>query len=507
MFAPVVSADTTSYTATQIHDWLVDQISSATVVMTDATTVILNSGDYGVDPESNYMRVDGVGLNVLGVRIGLSPVKFTFDGTLDVLILAELDLFGISPRPRVECVATVACVGPGGPLKITGIDAVKVGSFVPTLSSDDLAAIVDVLNQIIVASGLEVTPPTATSELQGISAAGTPSTLHLTWSEGGPTDLEASYLQTKINGMVATLEMKATSYLQNGEGDWNIVVEVVSDTSLDITASLTVFGVTAEVDVPIVFSVLTATITNATFAIGDDAPKTGTFSAEALVGCSNYIPFVTMQSFALGGAHSGLNAYVAQIEETILTAIDDAFDDIVADTGLTWPFWSISAISVEGQEVVLYAADEVTVNLALKAGWNMVSVPVIPSDPTTSSVFAGSVAVYTWNPIDRNYVVPTTVVPQRGYWVAVVSDLTIPVTGTPVSEWESELLVGWNMVGSIQPHAVLVGDLVDDPPNSILTNAVYHWNTGGKSYASVSSLKPGEGYWVASVNECLLCAH
>ena len=52
MFAPVVNADE-SYTAVQIHDWLVGQISTATVEITDATAVILNSGDYGVDPESN----------------------------------------------------------------------------------------------------------------------------------------------------------------------------------------------------------------------------------------------------------------------------------------------------------------------------------------------------------------------------------------------------------------------------------------------------------------------
>ena len=108
------------------------------------------------------MRVDGVRLNVLGVIIGFSPMKFMFEpGTTNVLIRTELDLFGISPAPKLECKATVACIGPDGPLEITGIDAasVKVGSFEPTLSGDDLAAIVDVLNKIIVASGLTVSPP------------------------------------------------------------------------------------------------------------------------------------------------------------------------------------------------------------------------------------------------------------------------------------------------------------------------------------------------------------
>lgn len=505
MFAPVVSADTTSYTATQIHDWLVDQISSATVVMTDATTVILNSGDYGVDPESNYVRVDGVGLNVLGVSIGLSPIKFMFEpGTTNVLIRAELDLLGISPAPKLECTATVACVGPGGPLEVTSIAGVKIGSFEPTLSNDDLNAIVDVLNQIIVASGLSVTPPSAS--LTGISIVNDAGTdkVQLSWSEGDPTYLESADILAKVNSMVGTLETKATSFLQAGEGDWNIYVDVVSGTSLDIGASLTAFGVTAEVDIPIVFSVLTATITNATFAIGDDAPKTGTFSAEALVGCSNYIPFVTMQSFALGGAHSNLNAYVAQIEETILTAIDDAFDDIVAYTALDWPYYSISDIAVVGTNVVLTSSGTESLDIRLLPGWSMVSVPVVPDDPAPTAVFAGAAAVYTWDPQAKSYVVPLAVVPKQGYWVYVTSDRTIQVTGAPVTEWQSQLLRGWNMVGSIYTDSVLVQNLSDNPADSIVRNAVYRWDPVLKSYIAATAVEPGKGYWMTTVRDCTL---
>jgi len=497
MFAPVVSADTTPYTAVQIHDWLVDQVSTATVEITDATTVYLDS-------THNYMRVDELSLNVMGVSIGLSPVKFTFDGTTTVLILAELDLFDISPKPRIECTATVACIGPDGPLEITGIDAVKVGSFVPTLSGDDLAAIADVLNQIIVASGLEVTPPTTTSELQGISAAGTPSTLHLTWSAGGPTDLEAAYLQTKINGMVGTLETKATNYLQAGEGDWNIEVEVVSGTSLNVSASLTAFGITATLNVPIAFSTLTATITDGRFSIGDEAPKTGTFSAEALVGCSNYIPYITMQSFALGNEHPDLQDYIAGIEDTIMTALDDAVDDVVAYTTLDWPYYNISGIAIVGTEVVLTSTDTESIDISLLTGWSMVSVPVVPDDPAPTVVFAGAAAVYTWDPQSMSYVVPLAIVPEQGYWVYVTSDRIIPVTGALVTGWKSQLLRGWNMVGSIYTGSVLVQNLSDDPADSIVRNAVYRWDPVLKSYIASTAVEPGKGYWMTTVRDCTL---
>ena len=134
----------------------------------------------------------------------------------------------------------------------------------------------------------------------------------------------------------------------------------------------------------------------------------------------------------------------------------------------------------------------------------MVSVPVVPDDTSVSSVFAGSVAVYTWNPNNKSYIVPTSVQPQIGYWVAVISDRTIHVTGTPVTEWDSDLLAGWNMAGSIQTRAVPIAELADDPTGSIVRNAIYHWNPESKSYVGVAALQPGGGYWIASLNACTL---
>ena len=350
VFAPAVSADSASYTATQIHDWLVDTISGATVVITDATSVLLESAG----SESPYMRVDGISLNVLGVTVGLDPIKFTFDSTTDVAILAELDLFGISPAPKVGCTATVGCVGPGGTLEITSIDAasVKVGSFEPTLTPDDINAIIDVVNQIIVASDLTVTAPDAS--LTGITVIddGDADDLQLSWSDDDHTYLGEDELEDKINGMAGTLEAKATNYLQAGEGDWTVDVTIAADTHLQLVASLTAFEVTATLDATVVFDTLTATITDATFTIGDD-PKTVTFSAETLVGCSNYIPYIEMQSFELGDEFPDLSDYVAQVEETILSSIDDAVDAIVEDIELDLPCSTIESIAVVGENVVL----------------------------------------------------------------------------------------------------------------------------------------------------------
>jgi len=148
-----------------------------------------------------------------------------------------------------------------------------------------------------------------------------------------------------------------------------------------------------------------------------------------------------------------------------------------------------------------------SIELDLEAGWNMVSVPVVPADTSRAAVFppADVVAVYTWNPVTKSYEVPTNIAPEVGYWVAVTGDKTITVTGTPATSWEDHpLIAGWNMVGSVYGNSVAAGDLDDDPSGSILDGAIYWWNPGSKSYVGASQIDEGLGYWMATTENCTL---
>jgi len=151
-------------------------------------------------------------------------------------------------------------------------------------------------------------------------------------------------------------------------------------------------------------------------------------------------------------------------------------------------------------------AAEATIELELLAGWNMVSVPVMPADASRAAVFppADVVAVYTWNPGTKSYEVPTNIAPEVGYWVAVTGDKTITVTGTPKTTWTSSLTTGWNMVGSVYGDSVAVGALDDDPSGSILDSAIYWWNPVSKSYETATSIVEGQGYWAATTVGCTL---
>ncbi|MBN1856923.1 MAG: SMP-30/gluconolactonase/LRE family protein [Dehalococcoidia bacterium] len=145
----------------------------------------------------------------------------------------------------------------------------------------------------------------------------------------------------------------------------------------------------------------------------------------------------------------------------------------------------------------------VTVDLVLKAGWNMVSVPVQPEDNAVGEVFPDIEAIYTWDPMDKAYEVPAVVEPRCGYWVAVTSDRTISVEGLAVNRWASIVLAGWNMVGSVCGGTCSVGD-ASEVSGEYVENFVYCWDPVSKSYQYGTDICPCKGYWAAATDSCVL---
>ncbi|MBN1856610.1 MAG: SBBP repeat-containing protein [Dehalococcoidia bacterium] len=148
----------------------------------------------------------------------------------------------------------------------------------------------------------------------------------------------------------------------------------------------------------------------------------------------------------------------------------------------------------------------VDVDLELKTGWNMVSVPVDTGDTPAADVFDGSEAIYTWNPDSKSYGIPTTIEPEKGYWVAVTGENagTLTVTGMPKTDWTSTLSTGWNMIGSVYGDPVDVDDLDDDSSDALQKGAIYHWNPIAKSYDIATQIEQGLGYWAACTEGCTL---
>ncbi len=148
------------------------------------------------------------------------------------------------------------------------------------------------------------------------------------------------------------------------------------------------------------------------------------------------------------------------------------------------------------------ASPDVEVELSLKAGWNMVSVPVAPEDNSVSAVFPGVAAVFTWDPVSRSYIVPSTIEPDTGYWVAVIEDGNITVSGVPIETWTTDIKAGWNMIGSLIT-STSIADPNDDPDGSVQPFA-YWWDPVTRTYILTTIIEPTKGYWVASVQDCTL---
>ena len=132
----------------------------------------------------------------------------------------------------------------------------------------------------------------------------------------------------------------------------------------------------------------------------------------------------------------------------------------------------------------------------------MVSVPVIPADNSVEAVFPGVAVVYSWDPVNKRYTVPTTIEPQKGYMVAVTGDRTIVISGEPVTAWATGIEAGWDMIGSVFNGAG-IADPDDDPDGSVEAFA-YWWNPVSRSFVYTTDIEPGKGYMVAATRDCAL---
>jgi hypothetical protein len=126
-------------------------------------------------------------------------------------------------------------------------------------------------------------------------------------------------------------------------------------------------------------------------------------------------------------------------------------------------------------------------DLQLSAGWNLVSFAILPMDTAFTSIFSevGFYQVYTWE--GSSYVVPDAAEAGWGYWVLVLADTTVRITGTPVMSYERDLPAGWSLIGSIYPGAV-DADLAFPGYYQL-----YAWD--GTKYVAATTIDPWKGYW------------
>ncbi len=128
--------------------------------------------------------------------------------------------------------------------------------------------------------------------------------------------------------------------------------------------------------------------------------------------------------------------------------------------------------------------------IAMAAGWNLVSLSVVPVNNTLSALFPAAIVAYKYVP-GTGYVNSTTIENGKGYWINMPSATTVNISGTAFASYTTPVTPPWELLGSvINPDQVPVA-----VGGSI--NVVYSYNPGTGYVASPENMmQPGKGYWV-----------
>jgi len=158
-------------------------------------------------------------------------------------------------------------------------------------------------------------------------------------------------------------------------------------------------------------------------------------------------------------------------------------------------------------------------------GWNLISLPVVPTNKNVSAVLNGVessvAAVWTYDPLNPNAVdgwlvyVPgnpegtnnlTIMTAGFGYWISATSDATIGGSGSlfspQVTPPSRNLVAGWNLIGYYQNS----GESESTPADAFVSLGVSYtgpWgfnNSDGAFVWPVTQILPGDAFWVSLPN-------
>jgi len=182
------------------------------------------------------------------------------------------------------------------------------------------------------------------------------------------------------------------------------------------------------------------------------------------------------------------------------------FTDETYYTNSTWEYYYIP---LETSNFTCGAPTEETYSKDLYEGWNLVSLPLTPSDNSTSSVLASVwdnvSAVYRYNATSKQFERASTMDPGEGYFVYVTQNCTWTYSGTSYTSMSIELKKGLNMVGWLN-----CSEDISDALSSIAGDYWYvaRWNAIERKFEVYNPVAPpvfndfttmerGEGYFIS----------
>ena len=328
------------------------------------------------------------------------------------------------------------------------------------------------------------------------------------------------YGTVTINGTDAPAGTIITAYI-DGESRGSVVTTTAGEYGDDLSY-LSVNGYESDDNKPIVFRI------NGVVADETDTYKIGSSPRIRDLSVSDYEVPVVMNPYANpesivadGVQESRLNVTVigrcgtgnvtvtvnlsaiggpsAQVMECISDDVYSTIVNVPEGTALGTYRLRVNASDVDGKYndgvciELKVISSEVRSNILLDAGWNLISIPVIPADASVDAIFGDKITppVYEY---DAGYKSVTSLEPKKGYWVLADSPVGIDITGTVPANPEVTVASGWNLIGPVSPDVQVSSFANITPP-------VYGYDAG---YKSVETLEQARGYWVLTSAETTL---
>ncbi|MEZ4701708.1 MAG: kelch repeat-containing protein [Rhodothermales bacterium] len=155
-------------------------------------------------------------------------------------------------------------------------------------------------------------------------------------------------------------------------------------------------------------------------------------------------------------------------------------------------------------------------DVVLNPGWNMVGLPLSPSDTDYEAVFndisiSQDMAPITWSDAG-DYAEEANLAIGAGYWVHL-DETSGPsqvqtITGEPINALQIALKAGWNMIAGPSCTDVVLRGISTDPIAAIPTSALYTWADAYVPAYSTSfprgRVSQGIGYWVFANENAVL---
>ena len=170
---------------------------------------------------------------------------------------------------------------------------------------------------------------------------------------------------------------------------------------------------------------------------------------------------------------------------------------------------------IDGTFACVGGAETFTKSLAL--GWNLISLPLAPTDNSTSAVLGNATIVYdaakSYNAATNQFEDVTTMDPGTGYFVHVTTAGIWEYEGTAYTSISATLLTGLNCVGWTNETGSALPGALSSIDGSY--RYVARWNAGTQSYevylpdapavfSDFTTMDRGEGYFIAATAGCTL---